>query len=276
MSFKYIVCLSTVNISNYYGDSSENNDLSFKAVKSLPAKVQKTRNKRKEDKLIHNTKKDAVSQGSSSISDSRSVPKHKRNQQPNGRKTSKYAVDSPKLLRKENEDDGNLINGTLRSISYTVKRGGMQRYEKKNETEEEKEILSTGEKRGNEVTNRYLGESHEKRASLCDEKDKEGENEKRCGKYSTTEEYEAQKETPLRSNTSIKESIFKEVDSVRESEAEEGEVGQQDREDGEKGDEDGKSRASGRRNKKDDSQSEQEGNYNEVLTSDSERNTQDR
>lgn len=283
MPFKYIFCLSTVNISNYYGDTSESSDLSSKAVKSLPTEVLKTRHERREEKQTHNTKKDAVSQGSCSISDSQSVPnhkKHKRTQHSNGRKTafktSNIAIDSSKQLVKENEDDGKPIEGTLTSISCTVETGGMQIYEKMDETEAEEELLSIGEKQVNEVANRYSTENQEKTASLCEEQDKEGEAEGIYGEQSSTDEEEAKKEEPLRSNTSAKESLLEEVDSVRESEAEEGGMGEQEEGDGEKGDEDEEGRASGRRSKVDGNESDQHGKYNEVLASVSEGNIQDR
>ncbi|XP_053091599.1 LOW QUALITY PROTEIN: high mobility group nucleosome-binding domain-containing protein 5, partial [Pangasianodon hypophthalmus] len=274
-----------VSISNYYGDTSESSDLSSKAGKSLPTEVQRRRNKRREEKQPHNTRKDAVSQGSSSISDGQSVPKpkqQKRNQQSNQRKTafktSKVAVDSPKQRVKENKDDGNPIKETLTSISCTVETEGMQRYEKKDEAEEEEEKFSTVEKQVNGVANRYSTENQEKRASRCEERDKEGEVEERYGEQSSTVEEEAQEEENLRSNTSAKESLLEEMGSVRESEAEEEGEGEEEEEDGEKGDEDEKSRASGRGSKEDDNESYQEGNYNEVLASGSEtseKNIQD-
>lgn len=271
-----------MNTSNYYRDTSESSDLSSKAVKSLPADVPRTRNKRKE-KHTHNTKKDAVSQGSSSISDSQSVSnhkKHKRNQQSNGRKTafktSNVTVDSSKQSENEDDDGGKPTEGILTSVSCTVETGHMQRYEKMDETEEKEELLSIGEKQMNEVVNRYSTENQTKRASLCEERDKEGDIEGIYGEQNRTDEEEAKKEEPLRSNAAVKEALPEEVESMKESEAEEGGMGEQEEEDGEKGDEDEKGRASRRRSKEDDNESDQEGNYNEVLASSSERDIQDR
>lgn len=264
---KYVVCLSTVNMSNYFEDIRESRNLSFKGVKSLPIKVQKRGNKRREEKQTQNTRKDAVSQGSSSISDGQSVPshkKHKRNQQHYGSKTdfktSKVAVEFPKqsVMETENYSD---------PLSNAVNTGEMRRYEKKDDSEEE----STGEKRLNDKV-----ENRNKKASLCEEQDKEGEGKRRYAEQNSTGEEEVQEEAPLRNNTSVKESLFEEVDSVRQSEVEEGGAGKGDREDGEKRDEDTKSGASGSRSEKDDNESDQDDNYNEVLTSDSERNIKNR
>ncbi|KAF4091461.1 hypothetical protein AMELA_G00037150 [Ameiurus melas] len=277
-----------VNISNYYGDTSESSDLSSKAAKSLPTEVQRRRNKkRREINQLYNTRKDAVFQGSSSISDCQSVPNHKKHQrslliscgESNGRiknpfKTSKFAVDSPKQLEDENKDDGSPIEGTLTSISCTVETAGVQRHENKEEEEEEEDILSIGAKQVNEVANRYSTENREKSACLFEEQDKEGEVEERCREQSSTHEEEAQEVEPLRSNTSVKESLLDEVESVRESEAEEGGTGEEE-EDGEQGYEDEKIRASGRRSNKNDYEPDKEGNCNEVLVSGSEKSIQD-
>lgn len=263
-----------MNILNYFEDSRESTNLSFKGVKSFPIEVKKRGNKRREEKQTQNTRKDSVSQGSSSISDGQSVPshkKHKRNQQHNGSKTdfktSKVAVEFPKQSVMETENDIDPVKGTLRDISNAVNTGEMRRYEKKDETKEE----STGEKRLNDKV-----ENHKKKASLREEQDKEGEGKKIYAEQNSTDEEEAQEEAPLRNNTSVKEPLFEEVDSVRQSEAEEGGAGEGDREDGEKRDEDKKSGASGSRSKKDDNESDQDDNYNEVLTSDSERNIKNR
>ncbi|XP_058252401.1 glutamic acid-rich protein-like [Hemibagrus wyckioides] len=270
-----------VNISTYYGDTSESSGLYTKAIKSLPTKVQRARIKRRVEKQTHNTRKDAVSEWLSSVSDRQSVSNHKkqkRKERSNGRKTalktSKAAVNSPKQLVKENKDDGNSIDETLTSICCKVKTGGMKRYEE--DTEEEEEILGCGDMRVNEATNRDSTENQGNRASLCEERHEKGEVEERYRAKSSTDE-EAPEEKPLRSDTSVKEShILEEVDSVRESEEEEGGVGEEEEEDEVKGDEDEKSRPSGRRSNEDENKSDQEGNYSEVLKSDSERSIQDR
>lgn len=276
MPFKYIVCLFTVNISNFDGDASDSSGLSSKAVKSGLPEVQRTENKQREEKQTRNTRNDAVFQVSSSISDSQSVPnhkKHKRNQQSNGRqtafKTSKVAVDSTAHLAKENEDDGISTEETLTSSSQD-KTEGIQRYKKKDETEEEKERLSIGEK--NEVATRYSTQNHEKRAGLCEERDKEDK--ERVEEQSSTDEEEAQEEDALKSNTSVTESLLEDVHNVRQCEGEEEIAGEEEDEDREKGVE--KSRASGRRSKEHDNGTDLEGNYNEVLASTSVRSIQDR
>lgn len=263
---KYIVCLSTVNISNYYGDISETSDMSSEAVRSLPTGVQGTRNKTGEEKEItqtHNPKKDAVFQGSSSISDSQSVPNHKKHKRKTALKTSKVAVDSRKQLVKENKNS-NPTEGTFASTSQ-VKTEGMQRYEKKDETEEEKEILSTGEKQVNEAVNRYSTDNQGKRAILYEEQDKKGEDVERPERSSTAEEAAQEEESP-----------HEDMESVRDREPEKGRVGEEEEGDGGKGDGDEKSRSSGRMSKEDDNESYQEGHYSEALASDSERNIQDR
>lgn len=235
-------------------------------MESHPTEGQRAINGTREEKQTYSTRKDFVSQESSSISDSRSVPnhqKHKRNQQSNERqngfKTSKVAIDSPEHLRKESEDDGNSIDGTHTSISQVMTEE-IQRYEKKNNTDEETKILSTGV---NEMANGYLTDNQEKRASLCEVRDQEEEEEKEpCSKeQSSTDEEEAQDEEASRSNTSFKEALVKEE---RESEVEE-------EEDREKGDENEKSRA-GRKHKEHDNESDQDRNYDEVLPLGSERN----
>ncbi|KAK3535725.1 hypothetical protein QTP70_020963 [Hemibagrus guttatus] len=248
--------VAEVNISTYYGDTSESSDLYTKVVKSFPTKVQRVRNKRREEKQTHNN----VSEGSSSVSDSQSVSNHKkqkRKEQSYGRKsalkTSKVAENSPKQLVKENKDDS--IDGTLTSICCTLKTGSMKRYI--DDTEEEEKI-SPGDMRVNKATNRDSTENQGNRAIMCDERDKKGEVEERY------------------SDTSVKESrVLEEVDSVRESEAEEGGVGEEEEEDEVKGDEDEKNRASGRRSNEDENKSDQEGNCSEVLKSGSERSIQD-
>ncbi|XP_060741808.1 glutamic acid-rich protein-like [Tachysurus vachellii] len=265
-----------VNISTYR-DTSENSDLYTKAVKRLPTEVPTTRDKRSEEKQTHNTRKGAVSEGSCSVSDSQSVSNHrkqKRNQQSNGRKsafkTSKV-TNYPKQLVKVNKHESNLIEERHTSNCCTVKTGRMKRYE--DDTEEEEEIFIPEEKRVNEMTNRDSTENHGNRASLYEELDKKKEVVER---YREQDSLDEEEEETLRSNTSVKESLLEEVNSVRGSETEDGGAGEEQEEDGVRGDEDEKSRSSGQMNKEDHNESEQEGNYGEVLKSGSERSIQDR
>lgn len=277
MSFTYILCLSTVNISTSYRDTSENSDLYTKAFKRLPTEVPTTRNKRREEKQTHNTRKGVVSEESCSVSDSQSVSnrrKQKRNQQSNGRKsaikTSKV-TNYPKQLVKENKHESNLIEETHTSNCCTVKTGGMKIYE--DDTEKEEEILIPEEKRVNEMANRDSTENQGNRASLYEERVK---NQEVVERYKEQDSIDEEEEETLRSNTSVKESLLEEVNSVRGSETDGGRAGEEQEEDGVRGDEDEKSRSSGQMNKEEDNESEQEGNCGEVLKSGSERSIQDR
>lgn len=261
---KYIVCLSTA-CPNHYRDTSECSYLS-----------KSTRHGTRAEKQAYNTTKYVVSQESSSISDSQFVPnhkKHKRNQLCNDKqtvfKTSKVAINSSEHLMKESKDDRNRPDETHTSISQ-VKTEDIQRYEKKKDTDEETEILSTGM---NEMANRYLSETQEKIASLGEEWDKEEEDKEPHSKEQSSTDGDTQEEEASRSNISFKEAL---VNEVKESEVEEGGAGAEEEDNGEKGVENEMSRASGRQCKEHDNESDQDGNYNEVFPLGSERNIQDR
>ncbi|XP_026991659.2 glutamic acid-rich protein isoform X2 [Tachysurus fulvidraco] len=256
-----------VNISTSYRDTSENSHLYAKAVKRLPTEGPTTRNKRIEEKQTHNTRKGVVSEGSCSVSDSQSVSSH------NGRKSAfktSNVTNYPKQLVKENKHESNLIEEKHTSNCCTVKTGGMKRYG--DDTEEEEEILIPEEKRVNELTNRVSIENQGNRASLYEARDK---NREVVERYREQDSIDEEEEETLRSNMSVKESLLEEVNSVRGSETEGGGAGEEKEEDGVRGDEDEKSRSSGQMNKEDINESEQEGNYGDVLKSGSERSIQD-
>ncbi|TSQ81039.1 hypothetical protein Baya_11218 [Bagarius yarrelli] len=304
-----------VNIPPYYGNTSGSSDMSSKAAKSFSSEDQRTKNERKkESKLMHKSRKDAVSQWSPSVSDSPSVSNHKKQkqyEQSNAFKTSKVAVGSTKQLMKKNHDTTHKhIN-----IFCKIKTEETNRY--KDDTDEEEKILSPGQMRVNEVENRDSTANQGNRTSLCEEQNKEEEEEEfreqsstdkeeeaiekrrhakkslrvkvdsvreseaedgraeeeeeeeESEEQSSTDEEEAQEEEPLRGNAPAKKSLPVEVDSVGESEAEDGQA-----EEEEEGDKIKKSRASGRRSKVDNN--DQKGNYSVVSASCSEESIQDR
>lgn len=229
---------------------------------------------RKEVKQKPKTGSDSVSQGSSSAPDSQSIPNHKkqkRNEQWNGVKTAfktyKFAVDLPCAV--DIKDYSNPSDKTLTGISCTVSTGGIQTYEKNNETEDE-EILNTQEMQVNDMATRDSTANQVN--SLC----KEWNKKERYREESSTDEKEALEEEALRSITSVKESLLEGVDSVKESEADEEKAGEEEEEDRKTEDKDEKSKASGRRSKEDDNKDDYAGNYSEVLASESEKNIQDR
>ncbi|KAI5630018.1 hypothetical protein C0J50_7743 [Silurus asotus] len=270
--------VAEVNMSNYYGDISESSDLSSNAVKSLLTEVQLKKMNRKKINQTHNIRTDAVSQESASTSDRPSVldhKMHKKIKQSTWRnaayKTSKVVVDSPKQLVEEIKDDSQRIEGTnITNICCTVEKGELQIYENKGEKQNEEAILIIREKQVNVKANRYSTENEEQRASLCEVQNAEGCIKERYRRQNSSDEEQAQEEEALCSNTSVKESVLEEEDSVGETE-EEGEEEHQE-EDGEKEDEN--KETSGRRNGYD-IESDQEENYNDVLASGSDRNIQD-